>query len=54
VAKAARVLVLDAANRFDPYALVREGRRYGLSPRDVLGRVLVSRDFTSYQLVRLP
>jgi hypothetical protein len=53
VAKEARVLVVDAANRFDPYQLVREGKRYGLPPRHALARVLVSRAFTSHQLVRL-
>ena len=53
VAKEARVQVVDAANRFDPYRLVREGKRYGLSPRHTLARVQVARAFTSHQLVRL-
>lgn len=48
-----RVLVVDAANRFDPYGLVREARSQGLSPREVLSRVQVARAFTSHQLVRL-
>lgn len=47
------VLVVDAANRFDPYLLVRQGRRRGLAPQDALSRVRVARAFTCHQLVRL-
>ncbi len=53
VARGGRVLVVDAANRFDPYGLVREGRARGLAPREVLSRVQVARAFTCHQLVRL-
>ncbi len=53
VERRARVLVVDAANRFDPYALVREARRRGLSSRAALKRVQVARAFTCHQLVRL-
>jgi hypothetical protein len=52
-AKEAQVLVVDAANRFDPYQLVRQARGRGLTPADVLARVQVVRAFTSHQLVRL-
>jgi hypothetical protein len=52
-ARAAPVLVVDAANRFDPYGLVREARGRGLTPREALARVRVSRAFTCHQLVRL-
>jgi hypothetical protein len=45
--------VVDAANRFDPYRLVREAASRGLSPREALSRVRVARAFTSHQLVRL-
>ncbi len=48
-----RVLVVDAANRFDPYALVRQARAHGLAREAVLARVKVARAFTSHQLVRL-
>jgi hypothetical protein len=48
-----KVLVVDAANRFDPYGLVREARARGLSPKEALSRVQVARAFTSHQLVRL-
>ena len=47
------VLVVDAANRFDPYQLVRQARRRGLAPADALARVRVARAFTCHQLVRL-
>ena len=53
VAKGAPVLVVDAANRFDPYRLVREGRARGLAPRQVLNGAQVARAFTCHQLVRL-
>lgn len=53
VAQGLRVFVVDAANRFDPYQLVREGRRRGLAPDQVLNRVQVARAFTCHQLVQL-
>ncbi|HZE20597.1 MAG TPA: hypothetical protein VE082_00960, partial [Desulfobaccales bacterium] len=53
VARGAPVLVVDAANRFDPYQLVREAAAARLSPRETLARVQVARAFTSHQLVRL-
>jgi hypothetical protein len=52
-ARPAPVLVVDAANRFDPYGLVREARARGLEHRAVLAQVRVTRAFTSHQLVRL-
>jgi hypothetical protein len=53
VARGAPVLVVDAANRFDPYGLVREAAGRGLSAQEALTRVQVARAFTSHQLVRL-
>jgi hypothetical protein len=53
VAREAPVWVVDAANRFDPYRLVREAVSRGLSPTEALARVRVARAFTSHQLVRL-
>ena len=53
VARGSKVLVVDAAHRFDPYQLVREARARGLAPRDTLSRVKVARAFTCHQLVRL-
>jgi hypothetical protein len=52
-ARQAPVLVVDAANRFDPYRLVREARSLGLDRRAALQKVRVARAFTSHQLVRL-
>jgi hypothetical protein len=53
VLRGAPVWVVDAANRFDPYQLVREAAGHGLTPREALSRVRVARAFTSHQLVRL-
>jgi hypothetical protein len=52
-ARSTPVLVVDAANRFDPYGLVREARNRGLRPREALAKVRVARAFTCHQLVRL-
>jgi len=52
-ARGARVVVVDAADAFDPHRLVREARRRGLARSAVLARVRVARAFTSHQLVRL-
>jgi hypothetical protein len=53
VARGAPVFVVDAANRFDPYQLVREARTRGLDRQEALSRTRVARAFTSHQLVRL-
>ena len=53
VARMAPVWVVDAANRFDPYRLVREAARRHIPSQDALSRVQVARAFTSHQLVRL-
>jgi hypothetical protein len=53
VARGAGVLVVDAANAFDPYRMVREARGRGISRALALSRVRVARAFTSHQLVRL-
>ena len=52
-ARGAPVFVVDAANRFDPYGLVREARTRGLDHQEALSRIRVARAFTSHQLVRL-
>ena len=53
VAREAPVWVVDAANRFDPYRLVREAAHHHLPPQTALLQVRVARAFTSHQLVRL-
>ncbi|MFI5330611.1 MAG: hypothetical protein ACHQ2F_06180, partial [Desulfobaccales bacterium] len=52
-ARGTPILVVDAANRFDPYGLVREARGRGLARQVVLAQVRVARAFTCHQLVRL-
>lgn len=53
VARGTPVFIVDAANRFDPYQLVREAWTRGLDHQEALSRVRVARAFTSHQLVRL-
>jgi hypothetical protein len=53
LSRQAPVWVVDAANRFDPYRLVRETARQHLAAAAALTRVRVARAFTSHQLVRL-
>ena len=44
------VIVIDADNSSSPYLYVDFARRYGMHYRNVLRKVLVSRQFTIYQL----
>jgi len=53
LSREAPVWVVDAANRFDPYRLVREAARQHIAAAEALARVRVARAFTSHQLVRL-
>jgi hypothetical protein len=46
-------LFLCGDNRFDPYAVVRCARSQQKSPEEALGRILVTRAFTAYQLDEL-
>jgi len=47
---AENVLVIDADNSVSPYLYVNIAREYGMHHRNVLHKVLVSRQFTIYQL----
>ena len=47
---AENVIVIDADNSSSPYLYVDIGRQYGMHHRNVLHKVLVSRQFTIYQL----
>jgi hypothetical protein len=47
---AEKVIVIDADNSSSPYLYVNIAREYGLHHRNVLRKVLVSRQFTIYQL----
>lgn len=48
-----RVVFIDGGNTFDPYAVSAIAQEYGLEPRSVLEKILVSRAFTAYQLTAL-
>lgn len=48
-----RVVYVDGGNTFDPYAVSAIAQEYGLEPRSVLEKILVSRAFTAYQLTAL-
>lgn len=48
-----RVVVVDGANRFDPYVVSRAVRDGGADPSEALSRVRVSRAFTAQQFERL-
>jgi hypothetical protein len=47
---AEKVIVIDADNSVSPYLYVNIAREYGMHHRNVLHKVLVSRQFTIYQL----
>ncbi len=47
---AENVIVIDADNSSSPYLYVDIGRQYGMHHRNLLHKVLVSRQFTIYQL----
>ena len=47
---AENVIVIDADNSSSPYLYVDIARQYGMHHRNVLRKVLVSRQFTIYQL----
>ena len=48
-----RAVYIDGGNTFDPYGVSSIAREYGLEPRSVLEKILVSRAFTVYQLIAL-
>ncbi|MEP6577104.1 MAG: hypothetical protein ABJB85_11810 [Nitrososphaerota archaeon] len=47
---AENVIVIDANNSSDPYLYVNVGREFGMHYRNLLHKVLISRQFTIYQL----
>jgi len=48
-----RVVYVDSGNTFDLYAVSAIAQEYGLDPKSVLEKILVSRAFTAYQLTEL-
>jgi hypothetical protein len=47
------VIVLDGANRFDPYAVSSFARKESISPENLLKRIQIARAFTCYQMATL-
>jgi hypothetical protein len=47
------VIVLDGANRFDPYAVSSFARKESLSPETLLKSIRIARAFTCYQMATL-
>jgi len=47
------VIVLDGANRFDPYAVSSFARKESLSPESLLKSIRIARAFTCYQMATL-
>jgi len=47
------VIVLDGANRFDPYMVSTFAKRASISPEDLLKRIRIARAFTCYQMTAL-
>jgi len=48
-----RAVYIDGGNSFDLYAVSAIAQEYGLEPRAVLEKILISRAFTAYQLTEL-
>jgi hypothetical protein len=47
------VIVLDGANRFDPYVVSSYARKALISPEKILKRIRIARAFTCYQMATL-
>ncbi len=47
------VIVLDGANRFNPYLASSFARRVSISPEELLKRIQIARAFTCYQMATL-
>jgi len=45
-----RVAVIDGANRFSPHIIATIARRHRVDPEEMLGRIVISRAFTCYQM----
>ena len=48
-----RTIVIDAANRFDPYLISRISLSQRISPYLVLENIIIARAFTPFQLLKL-
>ena len=52
-AQGIEIVVLDGANRFDPYAVSFFARRRWISPETLLKKIRIARAFTCYQMSAL-
>lgn len=48
-----QAVFIDGGNTFDPYAISAIAQEFGLEPKFVLEKILISRAFTAYQLTEL-
>jgi hypothetical protein len=53
VSQGVDVVVLDGANRFDPYVVSSFGKKVSISPENLLKRIRIARAFTCYQMATL-
>ena len=51
--KPQKIVVVDAANRFDPYLISKISLSYRVSPYLVLENIIIARAFTPFQLIKL-
>src|SRR3990170_6721402 len=47
------VIVLDGANRFDPYMVSSFAKKVSVLPEDLLKKIRIARAFTCYQMATL-
>ena len=48
-----KIVVVDAANRFDPYFISKISINSGISPYIILKNIIIARTFTPFQLLKL-
>jgi len=53
VSQGADVVVLDGANRFDPYVVSSFAKKTSIPPENLLKRIRIARAFTCYQMATL-
>ncbi len=53
VGRGMEVIVLDGANRFNPYIVSSFARKASISPEEILKRIRIARAFTCYQMATL-
>ena len=51
--KPQKIVVVDAANRFDPYFISKISLSHSISPYIILENILIARAFTPFQLIKL-